>query len=143
MRSIPAVSLACRDGGAWRAVVFALHGFAAGTLMAWLAGPGWAVLCFGGSLLTVLVVLRLWQPAGQAPPVLAWDGQAWQLDGAPGRPGIALDVGVWMLLCFDGDGGGRRWLPVSAAAGAWTAWRAALVASAGPQTTLPDPRAAG
>lgn len=125
MRSIPAVSLVCRDAGAWRAAVAALHGLAAAAMLAWLAGPAWVPL--GAAALWLA-----WRHAPVSAPLLAWDGQGWWLDGAPGRPRIALDLGVWMLLRFDADAdaGRRHWLPVSTAAGHWTAWRAALVASA-------------
>jgi len=128
MRSTPAVSLACRDGGAWRALVIVLHGLAAAAVLAWLVGPAWALL----SLPAVLLLLRVRRPAGPAAPVLAWDGQAWLLDGVPGHPTLVLDLGMWLLLRFDAEGGSRLWLPVSPAAGGWSAWRAALVASAGP-----------
>jgi hypothetical protein len=153
MPSSPAVSLACRDGGAWRAAWAALHGLAAASLAAWLVHPAGALLG-----LPVMALAWWWMPPS-GPHRLAWDGQAWRLDGCAGQARIALDLGVWMLLDFradqpaDGAGndvvhdaghdaapGARRnaWLPLSPAAGAWAPLRAALYAAAAPASARPS-----
>jgi hypothetical protein len=132
MPSIPAAALACRDGGAWRAARALLHGLAVAVpAAAWLhPGLAWVGL--------PLAALSWWRMAPPAPPLLAWDGQTWRLDGRPGRVSVALDLGGWMLLHFVPDPdpaapGERRhdvWLPLSDAAGGWAPLRVALFASA-------------
>ena len=93
-----------------------------------------------------------WRRAAPSePPRLAWDGQAWQLDGRAGRVRVALDLGGWMLLHFRADqradaavqgdtGGAARdgWLPLSLAAGAWAPMRSALYAAAAPAGERPS-----
>ena len=145
MPSSPAVSLACRDGGAWRAAWAVLHGLAVASLAAWLVHPAGALLW-----LPVMALAWWWMPPS-GPLRLAWDGQAWQLDGRAGRVRVALDLGGWMLLHFradqradaavQGDAGGAArdgWLPLSPAAGAWAPMRAALYAAAGPASERPS-----
>jgi hypothetical protein len=145
MPSSPAVSLACRDGGAWRAACAVLHGLAVAALVAWLVHPALALL---GLPVAALAVRRA--PPSD-PPWLAWDGQTWQLDGRAGRVRIALDLGGWMLLHFwadqradaalqgaTGAAPGDAWLPLSPAAGAWAPMRAALYAAAGPTSERPS-----
>ena len=145
MPSSPAVSLACRDGGAWRGGLALLHGLAAASLAAWLVHPALA-------LLGLPVAALAWRRAAPSePPRLAWDGQAWQLHGRAGRVRIALDLGGWMLLHFRADqnagaavpaaaSGAARdaWLPLSPAAGAWAPMRAALYAAAAPAGERPS-----
>ena len=129
MASPPAVALACRDGGAWRATVAVLAGLAVAVMLAWALSP-WAALA------GVPVAALVWRTARDSAPHLAWDGVTWTLDGLPGRPLIVLDASVWMLLAFDpdipGGLGRRRWMALSPAAGpaAWPALRAALYFSA-------------
>jgi hypothetical protein len=148
MASPPAIALECRDGGAWRAVVAALQGLAAAVLLAWAFTP-WAAPA------GMLVALFGWRLAERDAQRLAWDGRAWTLDGAPVRPVIVLDPGVWMLLAFDtiadsGSSGAtptpglsghkrRRWAALSPAAGlaAWPAMRAALYFSSSSRAERP------
>lgn len=152
MASPPAIALECRDGGAWRAVVAALQGLAAAVLLAWSFTP-WAAPA------GMLVAVFGWRLAKRDAPRLAWDGRAWTLDGAPVRPVIVLDPGVWMLLAFDtiGNSGAstasgatvpsgrwrrrwrRRWAALSPAAGpaAWPAMRAALYFSSSSRAERP------
>ncbi len=114
---------AAGDGGAWRWAVAGLHGLAAAALLAWRPTP-WTALA---ALLLILLALRIWRqtPVAQR---LAWDGQAWQLDGRPVRPTVTLDLGGWMLLQLRGAGFVSSWLPLSPAraGGDWPALRAAL-----------------
>ena len=148
MQPCPAVSLACRDDGAWRAVTAALQGAATASLLAWGLNPLLGAVAGG------LVAGLAWYRAaeGHGAQRLAWDGQGWQLDEQPGQAQIALDLGVWMLVRFDAvtlstatvsttRPAQRHWLPLSAAAGAWAPMRAALVATAGRPATWLDPKA--
>jgi len=117
---------AAGDGGAWRWVAAGLHGLAAAALLAWWP-THWTALA---ALVLILVALRTWRrtPAAQR---LAWDGRAWQLDGRPVRPTVALDLGGWMLLQLRGADPDSSWLALSPAraAGVWPALRAALHAA--------------
>jgi hypothetical protein len=143
--SLPAVSLACRDGGGWRVALAALHGLALASLGAWLVHPALA-------LAGLPVALLFWQRSPPTdPPLLAWDGHTWRLDGRAGQARVALDLGGWMLLHFradrladgvrgDGADGSRpreAWLPLSPEAGPWVPLRATLYATAVPATERP------
>ena len=113
------ISLACRDGGAWRTATAALHGAAAAAVLAWLGAP--ALVVAPAAALAAALAARRPPPA----PTLDGDGRTWRLDGDRiDPPAIVLDLGGWMLLALPG----RRWAPVSpAGAGpAWPALRAAL-----------------
>lgn len=122
--SAAAVTLGCRDGGAWRAALAVLRGLAVAALLAWV-GPWLAPLALA-------VAAWSWRRVSLAVPRLSWDGAAWRLDGAAGRAEPALDLGGWMLIRFAPEAGAIAWLPVSPAAdpAAWGALRAALYSSA-------------
>ena len=110
------------DGGAWRWAVAVLHAVAAGVVLAWRIEP-WTLLIAIGLLAAGAMTLR-----GRVSVRLAWDGQAWSLDGRPVSAVIALDLGGWMLIALRDAGGFRHWLPLSPgrAGAAWPALRAAL-----------------
>ena len=119
------ISLACRDGGAWRSATAALHGAAAAVVPAWLGAP--ALVVAAAAAAAAALAARLRPPT----PTLGWDGRTWRLDGDRIEPPVVvLDLGGWLLLALPG----RRWAPVSpAGAGpAWPALRAALYSSASP-----------
>jgi hypothetical protein len=126
------ITVACRDGGAWRLACACLPGLAAAALLAWALAPGFAP---AGALAAAWV----WRQGPPAAPRLGWDGRGWWLDGAPtGAPTIVLDLGGWMLLAFAGGG----WAPLSAAAAGadWPALRAALHAGVAPADAPPRSR---
>jgi hypothetical protein len=82
-------------------------------------------------------------PADSA--LVAWDGQAWQVDGLGGRLAVMIDLGPWLLLRLQPPTAGRPvWVAVAAVAptGAWHALRAALycrVSAAAQQADVPSP----
>lgn len=118
------ITVACRDGGAWRLVTAGLPGLAAAAVFAWGLSP-W--LAPAGAFVAALV----WRQGPPAAPALGWDGRGWRLDGDPvAPPTIVLDLGGWMLLALAGG----RWAPLSpaAAGGDWPALRAALHAGGQP-----------
>jgi hypothetical protein len=110
------------DGGAWRWAVAGLHGAAAAVLLAWRVDL-WTLLAAVGLMTAGAAALRV-----RAGARLAWDGQAWALDGRPVSAAIALDLDGWMLLQLREEAGRRHWLPLSPAraGAAWPALRAAL-----------------
>ena len=63
--------------------------------------------------------------------VLAWDGQAWWLDGQPVTASLQLDLSVGLLLRVR-SAGGQRWLGISRAeaGAAWHRLRVAVQAHA-------------
>ena len=109
------------------------------------AFSAWATLLAGAStafasVLAVLVAMLAAAAAGVGagfrpfrhaqPPgaQLQWNGQRWSADGTPGRLQLMMDLEGLLVLRLHLDGGGARWLAVSAAdAGpAWQALRAAV-----------------
>jgi hypothetical protein len=134
MRSAPAVSVVCRDGGIWRAATGLLHGWAIAAVLAW--GLGWIGVRWTPLVVAAVVLAALagasWsmrQPAALSS--LAWDGQAWRLDeAAVARVAVMIDLGGWMLLAIEPEDGARRWCALSAAATgpAWRALRSAVFA---------------
>ena len=136
MRSAPAVSVVCHDGGVWRAATGLLHGLAIAAVLAW--GLGWIEVTWSPFTVVAIVLAALagawWstrRPA--APSSLAWDGQAWRVDeAAVARVVVMIDLGGWMLLAIDREDGSRRWCALSAAATgpAWRALRSAVFAQA-------------
>ncbi len=132
MRSAPAVSVVCHDGGIWRAATGLLHGWAAAALLAWslraleLATSPLPM----AAIATVALAAAAWSMRRLGgPSSLAWDGQAWRLDDqAVARIAVMIDLGGWMLLAIELDGGPRRWRALSAAATgpAWRALRSAV-----------------
>ena len=127
MRAAPPFQVCVERFGVWRAAVIALLAVSATVAVAWLVTRhastpfGWQVAIGGVSLLLVAGgagLLRI------SPFCLRWDGQAWQLGPAApagdepcrGSLAVALDLGAWMLLRFEPEGGSNRrrvrWLPV-------------------------------
>ena len=153
MHAAPAVSVGCRDGGVWRAVQLGLHGLAGASVAAWLAAQGGladagqALAAAAAGLLGVAAAALNLRRRGRDDGQLVWDGQCWRhgigadnAEAVPGRVRVALDLGGWLLLRFDGVDGPARWLALSrgAAGAAWPALRRALVATAGrPSLTEP------
>ena len=136
MRAAPPVQMRCGRSALWSVAVTVLGGAAFGTLLGWLAwhaGAGAAQLRLTIAGAALLTGAWSWRRLARAPQrVLAWDGQAWWLDGVPGWPQRMMDTGGWMLLRWRDEGGGLRWLPlVPAACGASAHLaRAALLAHA-------------
>ncbi|ODU10737.1 MAG: hypothetical protein ABS84_01815 [Rubrivivax sp. SCN 71-131] len=116
MRAAPPVQMSCGRSALWAGGVAALVATALATVPAWLAwhaGAGAAAL--GLTLLGAALPpgTWVWRTLARAPRrLLAWDGRAWQLDGAPGRPERMIDGGGWMLLRWHDETGGTRWLPL-------------------------------
>jgi hypothetical protein len=89
-----------------------------GLQASWILGLpvlDWAVLGWASLSLAAigLAVGRLWQTR---PVTLAWNGQHWQLDGAP-EPWqvlVTLDLGFLLLLRASRPGSRVRWVPVLA-----------------------------
>ena len=130
MRAAPAVAVRCDGGRLWFALHTALPALAAAALAGWAALLGGASpeLAVAASLFAAaLGALLAWRkrPRGG---LLQWDGQRWAADGQPGRLQLMMDPGFLLVLRLHLDGGGERWLAVSAAeAGpAWPALRAAV-----------------
>jgi hypothetical protein len=74
-----------------------------------------------------------WRLLRHGPVQLAWDGQAWRLDGAEVDVALALSGPSFVLLKLRTPRG-RRWLGLGPreAGGAWHALRVALFAHARP-----------
>ena len=116
MRASPACQVSLRRFGAWRIAVIALAVAGAAAMAAWLVGrdspasAGLSMLVAAAALPMFGCAVSLWRVPAQD---LRWDGQAWQLDAAPGELSVAIDLGAWMLLRFRPEGQRRnRWLPV-------------------------------
>ena len=95
-------------------IVLVVAGIAA--MMAWMAGQdpqasaGLSMLVAAAALPMLGCAVSLWRVPAQS---LRWDGQVWQLDAAPGKLRVAIDLGPWMLLRFSPEGQRRsHWLPV-------------------------------
>lgn len=116
MRGAPPVQMACGRDAAWSSFVALVAASAMASLGGWLAWSGplpvpvaWAVTLAAALCVGMLV----WWHADRAPAArLAWDGQAWQLEGASGELAVMIDTGGWMLLRWRG-GNGVRWLPLA------------------------------
>jgi len=141
MRASPACQVELQRFGAWRAALTLLFGAGAMSVVAWLAirseAPPWLLVVAATAMVLILgaVALPLWRIH---PSRLRWDGQIWQLDGAPGRLDAALDLGPWMLLRFIAEeADAPTWLPVQRRGleGQWHALRCAVYS---PRPT--DPR---
>lgn len=143
MRAAPAVSLSVRVPSAWGVVDAGLHAVAAAALAGWAvghAGGSGKTAVLAASMAVVGVVWWIWRRDGRrAATGLAWDGQCWHLDDGQsnvpvvGSPRVVIDLGHWILLRLQIDGGGKRWLALSfeAAGTAWPALRRALHAESG------------
>jgi hypothetical protein len=127
MRAAPPVTVHGTGGAGWRATRALLPGLTACVLLFWalqrlaLVEAPWdlAAALVAGLAATV----PAWRLAAPRTATLAWDGQAWLLDGQPGTLRLMVDAGGWLLLRH-----GRRWLALAAAdAGAqWHALRVAV-----------------
>ncbi len=136
MRAAAPVAVLGSGGPGWRAVQTALPALAAASLAAWglahFEQPAWPA--WGPAL---LVGVGAWRATSPQARELRWDGQTWSLDGTAGRPAVALDLGVFLLIRLRTEPPFRdRWWAVTAAeaGAAWPALRAALY-SRPPQTT--------
>ena len=117
MRASPPCQVSLQRFGVWRAALVAIALAGCSSTAVWLSGrepPVSVGLMLGvatSALLTLGVTVSLWRVPACS---LRWDGQAWQLDAAPGELRVAIDVGPWMLLNFTSEAPGRRmsWLPV-------------------------------
>jgi hypothetical protein len=140
VRQAPPVGVTCTGRGAWRVGSALLAALAAASVAAWASAHA-LLPVLSQSMVALLAALAAgafaWVRAAVPPAQLVWDGAAWRLDGEPGRLAVALDLGGWLLLRFDAEAGGRRWLPVGAAeaGAAWHALRCAVLA----RTTAPAP----
>jgi hypothetical protein len=130
MRAAPAVRVKVQPPAAARAAVALLGGLAWASAAAWLAGHAGADAAWGLlGLLPGAAAGWAWGPRRVSE--LAWDGQQWHCDGAPGHVAVQFDLHESMLLRWKPHPTGRaRWLlPHRAAAGAhWHALRVALFA---------------
>lgn len=126
---------------AWRAFVAALGVAAAGSIALWVglddlrrASVAWWAAGAAGALACALLAGSLW-PRGTSR--LAFDGSAWRwlppgsaagAEGIPVRPGVAIDLGGFLLLKLEAPGRRARWLPLERRGDApiWHAMRCAL-----------------
>ena len=146
MRAAPPVAVPLGSGQPERMVTILLHALAGAVLTAWTAlhaglRPG-GVMAFMALAAGALMAALGWVLATRALPAradtLRWDGQVWRCDGlgdAPlGRVVVAIDLGVWVLLCLHpATSGPPGWRVASArtAQGGWHGLRLALAAHAG------------
>jgi hypothetical protein len=113
VHAAPAVSVLCRQGGAWRWFRALLAALAGAAFVAWglahLQLALWPALAFA-----LLAGGLAWWLAQPSPMRLAWDGQHWSADGRVGRLDLMMDLGPWMLLRLrPADAPGRcLWLPL-------------------------------
>ena len=130
MRAAPAVAVRCDGGRLWFALHTALPALAAAALVGWgaLLGGVSSELAAAASLFAAAVGGLLARRTRPHAGLLQWDGQRWTADGQPGQLQLMIDPGFLLVLRLHLDGGGDRWLAVSAAeAGpAWPALRAAV-----------------
>ena len=140
MRAAPAVSVRCSGGMGWRALRVALIALAAAALAAWSLGHADLPAAWALAVL-VVTVLAAWPRVHTAPLSLAWDGQRWTADGAPGALDVMIDVGAGLLLRLRPDERRvqSRWIAVAAseAGPAMHALRAAAYARAPASTPAP------
>jgi len=140
MRAAPPVSVRCQPGWGW----FSLHAALAALAFAAVTTALWQQLPWPPGLAGVVLACAGlsgaaagWWAAPRHAGELRWDGQAWwfQPRGAgaahTGRLHVMIDLGDWMLLCFDCESVSvlrrRRWLPLGALPAAQAcALRAAL-----------------
>ena len=116
MRGAPPVLMACGRDAAWSWLVGALVAVTAATFVVWIlwhagvdAATAWLAAVFAAGAAGLLAGRQ----ASRLPLArLAWDGHAWQLDGATGRLAVMIDTGDWLLLRWR-DARGTRWLPLS------------------------------
>jgi hypothetical protein len=122
MRSAPSVVVDLSGSRRWTLALAALGGAAAGAAVATLLAHLQDRVDFSSASASALIAIAVaaggWLACRHAPHDrgrLGWDGAQWQLDGAPGRLQVMIDLGGWMLLCFEpaDDRRRRRWLPVS------------------------------
>jgi hypothetical protein len=117
MRLAPPVRVRGRGGPLWRAAAIGLPALAVASLGAWASqtaglSGGWALVLASKLAALTAAGLAIRRPSTHE---LAWNGQAWQVDGQPTRVQVMLDLGPLLLL---------RLRPNQAAAGAELADRA-------------------
>ena len=141
MHAAPSVRMSLAPDRAWRGFVVICAGAAAANLAAWFAALAdsmaptaiivSSLACALGATLAWRVVRR------QGTGLLNWNGVDWSwapdaTAPAVGKLRVMIDLGAWVLLRFAPADAARRatWLAASRrqAAGAWTQWRAALLA---------------
>lgn len=136
MRAALPVAVKGCGGHAWRAVQVLLPALAVAALVAW--GLGWAEApAWPAGPASLTVGLAVWWCTKPASRELRWDGEAWSLDGEPGKLAVAMDLGGFLLIRLRPPGVWRdRWFAVAAAeaGAAWPTLRAALY-SRPPETT--------
>jgi hypothetical protein len=116
VRNAPPVSVCCA-GTVWIHVQAALNALAAAVAGTWLAQhagvSGLPLALLAGAEAAAVFALTLW--AGRGPVRrLAWDGNAWTLDGDEVDAAVMLDLGRWLLLRLRRAAGGSDWLAVTA-----------------------------
>lgn len=125
MRAAPPVQVTLTRCGVWHAALVVLTLADLGCLAAWAtlrSTPLPIALLAALTLVGVASVVAA-SSARARPAQLRWDGQSWRLGSYgqpadsmhPGRLGICLDIGFWMLLRFvptDGGWASVVWLPV-------------------------------
>jgi len=122
MRLPPPLVVDGQPSSAWRAGCSLLTAIAGAAFAAWLAAhsevsaPLPALAALLAALAGAALGVRL---AGPAEPVrIAWDGAAWQVDGAGGDLRLMLDLGPPLLLLqHRPHGAGARWIALSSTLG--------------------------
>lgn len=161
MQPPPPLALRCPASRAWREACGVVSAAAGAAFAAWLARQGeWPPLAMAAAALAAALAFgalgrRL--PGGHAGSAaaieMAWDGERWHVDGAPGRIELMLDLGHRLMLLRmrpdSGKRGGRaRWLAIEApgvishpageGGAAWRALRTAIY-SPPPAATRTEP----
>ena len=120
MRGAPPVRVACGPDRRWRVFEALVAGASLASGCGWLAQrldlPALPAAAAAAGMAWGIV--RLVQVRRARPRELAWSGRAWTLDGATGLPQVRLDLGNWLLLCFEFDGRrtGAAWVPLDLSA---------------------------
>ncbi len=111
MRAAPAVRVTLTPPVAARAGVALLAALAGAAGAGWVAGHllGSGVWALAGLLAGAAQGWVLGPTAGAE---VAWDGQRWHLDGAPGALAVHIDLHGALLLRWQPEAGRVRWLPV-------------------------------
>ena len=143
MRASPPIAVVPGPGTGWRLALLAVVLATLGVLLAWAVSTTDDVSLsvrsgvLGTAALACAAVLRL---ALRPPPrALRFTGVRWELELGPagealaGEARVAVDLGSWMLVCFEPDpacGVSTCWVPLSRAGRSsdWHALRCCLYA---------------
>ncbi|MCW5632628.1 MAG: hypothetical protein KIT17_04760 [Rubrivivax sp.] len=148
MRPAPLLALRCPPSRSWQVLCMALGSIAGAAFAGWAAGHLELAPSATGVALVAGVAAGLLYGRTAAGPAratdLAWDGEAWRVDGEAGTLQVMLDLDRWLLLRWRAGGGAgrphRRWVVVcrsGQAAGDVHALRAALYSR--PPEPTPEP----